>query len=748
MPSKHASGEMGHVPPTAAEGRGATSGMSIFATDCLAGGIVAAINMALAVSFAALLFQGELRGGFAIGLWSLLMSMVITGILVNLITSMPPISAGPDTPVVAVMTLLAAAVSSQVLGTGGSPELAVKHTLLAFSLMTVLAGAVMLLIGALRWGQLLRFVPYPVVGGFLAATGWLLIEASYKVATGEALSSVAAAGGLSPHALPKVAIAVALAVGLLVARSRIKAPYFLPLAFFGAAAALDLVLWSVADGGPGWYIGGIRNLEPWFPVAAAASPDIDWPILLRALPEMVTCVIVGIISLIVKISGVEASRSAAADFNQEFRANGAASLVAAPLGALAGSVLVGSSKAFVDSGARTRFAGVAAAAIIGLVVLTGVDLSRFVPTPILAGFVLLLGYTMLTDALKGAFNQKSLLEFALAVAIALVCVRLGYIAGVVAGFVCACLIFAFSYGRIGVVRRHLTRASFSGDVERAPETERLLRQEGDAIQIYWLSGYIFFGSSEGLFERVRHAIETGGSKPVRHIVLDVAGVTGIDSSAVVSLVKLRNFSDKRGVTIVYAGLAGALQAVLEHAGLFGKDRRHRAFSSRNEALDWCEEQLLGVLSAQPQAFTAADFAHWLARELGGDVGPELPLVYFERKEYKDDHILYRQGDPADTIDFVASGTLAVSVDDGRGGTRRIRRSARQTVLGEMGFFRDSRRAATVSAEGAALIYTLSRSNLERMRHERPALYEAFLRFIIRTLSDRLELAHKELAALV
>ena len=41
--------------------------------------------------------------------------------------------------------------------------------------MTLLAGAVMFLIGALRWGQLLRFVPYPVVGGFLAATGWLLI---------------------------------------------------------------------------------------------------------------------------------------------------------------------------------------------------------------------------------------------------------------------------------------------------------------------------------------------------------------------------------------------------------------------------------------------------------------------------------------------------------------------------------------------------------------------------------------------
>ena len=118
-----------------------------------------------------------------------------------------------------------------------------------------------------------------------------------------------------------------------------------------------------------------------------------------------------------------------------------------------------------------------------------------------------------------------------------------------------------------------------------------------------------------------------------------------------------------------------------------------------------------------------------------------------RKECKDGDVLYRQGDLADTIDFVAAGTLAISLDDGRGSLRRVRRCTRRTVLGEMGFFREVRRAATISTEGSALIYTLSRRNLERMQRERPELYEAFLRFIIRALSDRLELAHKEVAAL-
>jgi MFS superfamily sulfate permease-like transporter len=289
------------------------------------------------------------------------------------------------------------------------------------------------------------------------------------------------------------------------------------------------------------------------PIAAATSADIHWTVLLRALPEIATCVVVGIISLVVKISSVETDRSAAADIDQEFRANGAANLIAAPLGAMAGSVLVTTSKAFMDAGARTQLSGVAAASCIGLVVLAGVDLPSFLPTPVIAGFLLVMGYTMLTDALKGAIRQKSWTELILALAIAMICLRFGFIIGVLAGFICSCLIFALSYGRIGVVRRHLTRASFSGDVERAPEIERHLRLEGDAIHIYWLSGYIFFGSSEGLFERVRQTINRAAAKPPRYIVLDLAGASGMDSSAIAS--KLRR--GRRYQSVAAAAPTGA-----------------------------------------------------------------------------------------------------------------------------------------------------------------------------------------------
>ena len=77
---------------------------------------------------------------------------------------------------------------------------------------------------------------------------------------------------------------------------------------------------------------------------------------------------------------------------------------------------------------------------------------------------------------------------------------------------------------------------------------------------------------------------------------------------------------------------------------------------------------------------------------------------------------------------------------------RVRRIATFTLVGEMGFFRHSVRSATVSSEGPTDLFTLTRANFERMRRERPDLANAFDDFIIRIISDRVDSAHREVAA--
>jgi CRP-like cAMP-binding protein len=65
----------------------------------------------------------------------------------------------------------------------------------------------------------------------------------------------------------------------------------------------------------------------------------------------------------------------------------------------------------------------------------------------------------------------------------------------------------------------------------------------------------------------------------------------------------------------------------------------------------------------------------------------------------------------------------------------------------MGFFRGTRRSATVSSDGPVVYFTLTRTNFERLRRERPDLAIAFADFIARVLADRIDFTNQEVPAL-
>ena len=71
-----------------------------------------------------------------------------------------------------------------------------------------------------------------------------------------------------------------------------------------------------------------------------------------------------------------------------------------------------------------------------------------------------------------------------------------------------------------------------------------------------------------------------------------------------------------------------------------------------------------------------------------------------------------------------------------------------TVIGEMGFFREAVRSASVASDGSAILFTLTRANFDRMRSERPDLANALATFIVRVMADRIEDANREIAALI
>jgi len=716
--------------------------------DTIAGLVASVVLIANIVSFGALMFPGELSAGIPVAIWAMLIGGCVGGAWIAVTTSLPPLATGIDSPTGAVLVLLSASTASGVRAAGGDPETAIQSVMLVFTAATFLSGALLYVLGACRWGSHFRFVPYPVVGGFLAATGYFLIAGAIRMATGRSAFALSGSADWLGADAAKLAAAVLVLGVLLALRRWVKSAFAMPAALIamwlvGVAALRAL---GLAEAGHGWYFRSLGTLTPWLPFQAAGASNLTWPMLVRLLPELLTVTIVALISLVTKVSSIEVGRRAAGDLDREFRGHGIGSLMAAPLGGLTSSLQVGTSRLLEHAGSATRMSGAACALALGLVGLASLDLPGLVPVPIIAGLVFYLGYTFIVDALWRPYAQRAWLDLALAVAIMIVCIKYGYLVGVLAGVVFACLLFAFSYAKIGVVRRHLTRQEFSSHVDRSAEANEHLRAMGDGVQLYWLSGYIFFGSSEGLFERVRNDIEAALPHRVAYVIIDFAMVPWADSSAYVSLAKLSNYCNQRGTTIVYCALSSVIRDALERDGLLGGKSRHQAFADMNVALAWCEDKLLADASIDLDT-DVSGFASWLQDQLGAGVSSADLIAYCDRRDLDRSTVLHRQGEAADAIDLVATGRLAIDVATRSGETLRVRRIATHTVVGEMGFFRRSVRSATVSSEGPTILFTLTRDGFEQMRRERPDLALAFYDFVVRALSDRIDSRDREVAAL-
>ena len=718
--------------------------------DVVAGAISGVVQIAYCISFAALIFTGDLAGGFALGLAGLIMGTVVTCVVISLTSTFSPVVGGPDSPAVAVMSVLASSIATALAAKGASSDTMILNVLVALSVSTLLTGILLWGTGALRLGQWLRFIPYPVIGGFLAASGFLLITGGMEVVTQTNLTLGPSSWEplYSPAYLPQIVLGALFAVSIPVLGRFVPNYLALPIAFFGFLIAMDAGLFGfVKDAGVRgeWFLPSLGELSLWLPINAIFSQQVDWGVIAQSSAEIGSFCGVMAIALLLDVTSLEVARQKTGDLDQEFRSNGLANLFAAFFGGFGGSLSMNACLLLDESGATTRWSGAIVGIVCAIILFSGADVGSVVPKAILGGMLAYLGVMIIVE-LWQAPAKSSWTEWALTGIMTLVIINFGYFMGVVLGVIGACLMFALSYSRIGVVRRHLTRYEFASNVERSPEQTRLLREEGKRVHVFWLSGFIFFGSSNGLFERIKRVIEGQQGKPVDYVVLDFGSVPGLDTSAVLSLVKLRNYCEENGVTLGFSGLSEAMQLSFEKAGFFGSTRPHQLFKSRNEAIEWCEDMLL--MHHEVGEASTYTFESWLQEEFGGEIPFDRIASYMERSELQKGEYLFRQGEPSDSLVLQASGCVAITIIDEEGRQIRLRRMLGHTIVGEMGFYRGMPRTAHVIAEGPTVVYRLTREAFDKMQEQDPAAAGAFNQLIIRLLSDRLEFANREISALL
>ncbi|MGI9465196.1 MAG: SulP family inorganic anion transporter, partial [Aestuariivirgaceae bacterium] len=677
-------------------------------------GLLAAV---FAVSDAAFIFSGGLNRFLPVGIAIALASTGILAVITGLVSSMRGVIAVPQEVTVASLATIAAAVALAIPFSASEQEKLVT-IICAIAIASTATGLFLFLLGRFRLGKLVRFVPVPVIAGFLAGIGCLIFFGSFGVSTGITPSVDAMHSLLSPHAIAKSFFAMAFAACVWFAadrtRSLVTVPVIIALATVMFHAFGQISGYSIADlSAKGWFpaIAG-RDLS-WPPLAMSDLAMADWSVIASQSFTITTMMLITAMAVSMNISGIETATGKDANIDTELAAAGAASLVAGASGGFAGFHGVSPSLVNLGLGGNHKYAGIAVAVVCIAVMLFGADLLALVPMPVFGGLLLWVALMLIKQWLVDTFRQLTGGEYAVIVLMALVLNALGFIEGLIAGLVAGLALFAIDYSRIDIVKTRLTGETFHSKRTLSEDWRALLREHGGSIVILRLQGFIFFGTAYQFVERIRKYAEDDTNKPLRFLVLDMRRTTGLDSSATSSLIKLEQLASALKFKLVLTDVPEQVSEVLKGAGIGASALTPvRQFNDLDLGLSWCEEKLVYRISPALAEASSVSVQDRFVDGLFDENAAQIMLKYMNKLDLEQGEVLIKQDSESQDMYFIESGRMAIYIGKGDTQSLRVNSAEPGSFVGEISFYLGHQRTASVICEKPARVWQFSHDSLE------------------------------------
>lgn len=537
----------------------------------------------------------------------------------------------------------------------------------ALMISAVGTGACCLMIGWFKLANLVRFIPYPVAGGFVAGIGGAVCLAAMSL-MGAKLQWRSLPALLEPSVLWIWAPGAAFGIALYLVMKRLRNALILPIAVALAVGAHHLAFAALGLSGEearaaGLLLTGTAEGRLWPVLGPADLAHVDWAAMAGQVPEMLILVLIAFICIVMNVAGLELAVDQELDWDGEFKATGVASMVSGLGGGTVATVVVPASLRSKLFGATTRLTGVVTAAVIGSALLFGDGMLELVPRAIVGGVLIFAGLGMLDEGLVRSRRRLPASEFAIILLIFAVIITLGLFEGVAAGMLATLVFFAVRLSRVDPIEDRFTARERRSNTARSVPQRAILLAEGEGVHAYRLRGYIFFGSAIPLTDRLRESLS--GPSPPSCLVLDFTAVSGFDFSAVNTLSRFLQAADTAGVRLVLSGVSETFRFGLERnlpPAVFAE----LLFEADVErALDRCEEIVIEAWRADetmPDARraallerTAADVERYLERQIRFEDLMEELGRWLTPREYGAREPLAGPDAPQDGLQLLLSG---------------------------------------------------------------------------------------------
>ena len=671
---------------------------------------------------------------------------MVLGLVATALGGAPRLISAPCAPAGAVLASLAGGL---LVAPGGPLETGRIVALLL--LLAILSGGLQLLYGLVGGGKLIKYIPYPVVSGYLSAVGTLIFISQLPKFLG-----VHAADLLAPARWQGPAIivgGVTIAGVLLGPRLTRKVPATILglcaglLAYFATAwfrpellqlAHNQLVIGPVGSGSGGVFAG---LTQVWPALAGLHLSDLR----LLALPALTLSVLLSVDTLktCVVVDSLTRSRH---DSNRTLVGQGAGNLLSALVGGMPGAGTMGATLVSIESGGHTRRAGMIEGAFVLLAALLLGNWIAWVPVAALAGILIVVAIRMFDWGSFALLRQKStMLDFAVIATVVLTAVTTNLMAASGAGVALAMLLFIREQIRGSVIRRKIAGNRVSSTQHRLPAQQALLEQHGAQTVMCELQGSLFFGTTDQLRTELESDL-----KHCRYLILDLRRVQSMDYTAAHLFEQFERTLAERGGCLIFSRLPARrdLQEYFAHVGVLQRKAAARKFDTLDDALQWAEDQILAELgSTHPYGEAPLELVDFdLCREFTADQTLATLAECTEARSVAAGQAIFSAGDAADELYLIRRGVVRIVLPLGGGNYHNLASFGRGNFFGEVAFLDRGVRSATATATTAVDLFVISRARFDEKSRAQPVVGVKIFARLARALALRLRRTDGELRA--
>lgn len=602
---------------------------------------------------------------------------------------------------------------SVTLVTLGAQGMQGDAMLLALVAIMFLTGLLQFLLGITGGGQLIKFIPYPVVAGLVSGIGVLMIMSQLQALSGEEMKAL----GAGWMAVPAVTALVTLGASVLVPRIAPSFPPIIAGLVAGVAVFHLAMIVAPAPAPESWLVGAIPSFDT-IPLDIDASQLFSLPwhvILVSALTLSVLASVDCLLTAVVADDKTGARHNA----DRELAAQGIGQAVAGLLGGIGGGGTKASTLVAIKTGGR-RWAAVVSALIFILLILFLRPVGNALPISALAAVIIYVGIDLVEwNILHWLRKSATRLDGVVALMVIATTLAFNLIAGVVVGVVGAVLLFVRRQVIAPIIHERVTGKERHSLCYRTEKERRLLDEHGDRIVYIELRGNLFFGTVDRLFAELIPDL----NQPV-WMILNMRRVQSMDMSGLNLFKQMIKRLDAHGGQMLYSNVrrSGVMERKMHKLLRWLEPEAElpkvKTFKSTDAALEFAENELLTRLGCAP-ASTAqrveleqSEIFQHLRPKTRAAIKAVMRPLSLRRKQ-----IVYAYEEFGDALYFILQGEVEIRLPTRVYHYKRLAKLGPGSFFGEDAFLEPAARTSTAFVTRDAELLMLDRECIESLEEK-------------------------------